>query len=128
MKYFTLKELTHSDTAVSLGIKNEPNAAQVRNLEHLVKADVQKPLQNVIRIIEIIELGNKGRRRQRNLVFVSAYFVKRIANAFFGVVGAVPDALAAVNATLGIDNGTAVPHSDCLCGTMFHAGCAACAF
>ena len=36
MKHFTLKELTHSDTAVSLGIQNEPNAAQVRNLEHLV--------------------------------------------------------------------------------------------
>ena len=36
MKYFTLKELTHSDTAVSLGIQNEPDAAQVRNLEHLV--------------------------------------------------------------------------------------------
>ena len=36
MKYFSISELTHSDTAVSLGIPNEPNATQVRNLEHLV--------------------------------------------------------------------------------------------
>ena len=36
MKYFTIKELTHSDTAVSLGIDNTIPKECVRNLEHLV--------------------------------------------------------------------------------------------
>ena len=36
MKYFSLSELTHSDTAVSLGISNIPDAEQTRNLEDLV--------------------------------------------------------------------------------------------
>ena len=36
MKYFTLTELTHSDTAVSLGIDNTATPSVVRNLERLV--------------------------------------------------------------------------------------------
>ena len=36
MKYFTLKELSHSDTAVSLGIDNTIPAEYVRNVETLV--------------------------------------------------------------------------------------------
>ena len=36
MKYFTLSELTHSDTAVSLGIDNTIPKECVRNIEHLV--------------------------------------------------------------------------------------------
>ena len=35
MKYFSLKELTHSDTAVSLGIDNTIPKACVANIEHL---------------------------------------------------------------------------------------------
>ena len=36
MKYFTLSELTHSDTAVSLGIDNTATPSAVTNLEMLV--------------------------------------------------------------------------------------------
>lgn len=36
MKYFTLTELTHSDTAVSLGIDNTATPSVVTNLERLV--------------------------------------------------------------------------------------------
>ena len=36
MKYFSLGELTHSDTAVSLGIDNTIPKEYVANLEHLV--------------------------------------------------------------------------------------------
>ena len=36
MKYFTLSELTHSDTAVSLGIDNTATPSVVTNLEMLV--------------------------------------------------------------------------------------------
>lgn len=36
MKHFTLKELSHSDTAVSLGIDNAIRAEYVRNVEALV--------------------------------------------------------------------------------------------
>ena len=36
MKYFTLKELTHSNTAVGLHIDNTPSKEQVANLERLV--------------------------------------------------------------------------------------------
>ena len=36
MKYFSLSELTHSDTAVSLGIDNTPTAIHRKNLETLV--------------------------------------------------------------------------------------------
>ena len=35
MKYFTLKELTHSDTAVSLGIDNTPPASAIASMELL---------------------------------------------------------------------------------------------
>lgn len=35
-QYFTLSELTKSDTAIRLGIYNEPNLAQVANLQLLV--------------------------------------------------------------------------------------------
>ena len=36
MKYFSISELTHSDTAVSLGIDNTPTAIHRKNLETLV--------------------------------------------------------------------------------------------
>ena len=36
MKYFSISELTHSDTAVSLGIDNTIPKECVRNIEHLV--------------------------------------------------------------------------------------------
>ena len=36
MKYFTLSELTHSDTAVSLGIDNTPTAAAVPLMVELI--------------------------------------------------------------------------------------------
>ena len=36
MKYFTIKELTHSDTAVSLGIDNTIPKECVAKIEHLV--------------------------------------------------------------------------------------------
>ena len=36
MKYFTIKELTHSDTAVSLGIANTPSPAHERCLTLLI--------------------------------------------------------------------------------------------
>ena len=36
MKYFTHSELTHSDTAVSLGIDNTATPSVVKNLERLV--------------------------------------------------------------------------------------------
>ncbi|MBR5846187.1 MAG: peptidase M15 [Bacteroidaceae bacterium] len=43
MKYFTIPELSHSDTAVSLGIDNTPSKEHVANLERLV-AHVLDPL------------------------------------------------------------------------------------
>lgn len=36
MQYFTLNELTKSDTAIRKGINNTPNAEQIKNLEALV--------------------------------------------------------------------------------------------
>ncbi len=36
MQYFTLNELTKSDTAIRKGINNTPNAEQIKNLETLV--------------------------------------------------------------------------------------------
>lgn len=36
MKYFTIKELTHSDTAVAKRIDNTPSRAVIENLEALV--------------------------------------------------------------------------------------------
>ena len=36
MKYFSIKELTKSETATKKGIDNTPNAAQVKNLESLI--------------------------------------------------------------------------------------------
>ena len=43
MKYFKKEELSHSDTAVSLGIDNTPSKEHVANLERLV-AHVLDPL------------------------------------------------------------------------------------
>ena len=43
MKYFTIRELTHSDTATRLGIDNTPGAAAVRCLE-LLADDILDPL------------------------------------------------------------------------------------
>lgn len=37
MKWFTLEELTHSDTAKAKGIDNTPNDTEKKNLENLVK-------------------------------------------------------------------------------------------
>lgn len=37
MKWFTLNELTHSDTAKAKGIDNTPNDTEKKNLENLVK-------------------------------------------------------------------------------------------
>lgn len=36
MKYFSIKELTKSETATKKGIDNTPNAAQLKNLEALI--------------------------------------------------------------------------------------------
>ena len=36
MKYFSIKELTKSETATKKGIDNTPNAGQVKNLEALI--------------------------------------------------------------------------------------------
>ena len=36
MKYFSIKELTKSETATKKGIDNTPNAEQVKNLETLI--------------------------------------------------------------------------------------------
>lgn len=36
MKYFSIKELTKSETATKKGIDNTPNAVQVKNLEALI--------------------------------------------------------------------------------------------
>ena len=36
MKYFSIKELTKSETATKKGIDNTPNAEQVKNLEALI--------------------------------------------------------------------------------------------
>lgn len=36
MQYFTINELTKSDTAIRKGINNTPNAEQINNLEALV--------------------------------------------------------------------------------------------
>lgn len=36
MKYFTITELSKSSTASRLGIKNEPNAAEKKNLEAII--------------------------------------------------------------------------------------------
>lgn len=36
-KYFTLQEMTHSNTAVSRGIPNVPNADQVKDLKRLIE-------------------------------------------------------------------------------------------
>ena len=37
MKWFTIDELTHSDTAEAKGIDNTPNDTEKKNLENLVK-------------------------------------------------------------------------------------------
>lgn len=37
MKYFTIKELSHSDTAVARGIDNCPTAEAIHNLIKLVE-------------------------------------------------------------------------------------------
>lgn len=37
MKYFTIKELSHSDTAVARGIDNTPTGEAVHNLTELVE-------------------------------------------------------------------------------------------
>ena len=44
-KNFTLEELTYSDTANSLGIKNIPNSTQINNLKLLV-VNVLQPLRD----------------------------------------------------------------------------------
>ena len=43
MKYFTIKELSHSDTAVARGIDNYPTAEAIHNLTKLVE-NVLDPL------------------------------------------------------------------------------------
>ena len=43
MKYFTIKELSHSDTAVARGIDNTPTGEAVHNLTELVE-NVLDPL------------------------------------------------------------------------------------
>ena len=43
MKYFTIKELSHSDTAVARGIDNDPTAEAIHNLTKLVE-NVLDPL------------------------------------------------------------------------------------
>ena len=43
MKYFTIKELSHSDTAVARGIDNTPTGEVVHNLTELVE-NVLDPL------------------------------------------------------------------------------------
>ena len=37
MKYFSIKELTKSETATKKGIDNTPNAEQIKNMETLIK-------------------------------------------------------------------------------------------
>lgn len=37
MKYFTIEELTHSDTAIALGIENKPNNEIKEHLVQLVE-------------------------------------------------------------------------------------------
>ena len=98
------------------------------NLKNIVEADIEESLKHIIDIIEIIELSEKCRSGECNLILEFFDFVKGVANAFLCAVVAVADAFTAVNTSLGVDFSTAVAHSDCLCRAMFHTGCAACAF
>ena len=51
-KNFTLSEITHSNTAKRLGIKNEPTETHLQNIQHLVD-DLLQPLRDAVGPIRI---------------------------------------------------------------------------
>ena len=51
-KNFTLSEITHSNTAKRLGIKNEPTETHLQNMQHLVD-DLLQPLRDAVGPIRI---------------------------------------------------------------------------
>lgn len=51
-KNFTLAEITHSNTAKRLGIKNEPNKKHLQNIQQLISGVVQ-PLRSAIGPIRV---------------------------------------------------------------------------
>ena len=60
MKYFTIKELSHSDTAVARGIDNYPTAEAIHNLIKLVE-NVLDPLREKAADITV---GSKEENRK----------------------------------------------------------------
>ncbi len=49
---FTLSEFTKSETAIRLGIKNEPNAQEISNLQYLVDTVLQ-PVADKFKVVKV---------------------------------------------------------------------------
>jgi len=97
-----------------------------RDLEHLVESAAQQPIEDVVHVVDLIELAVERRRRQRNaeLLFLRD-IVEQIEGRPLGLVGADADALAAVDAQIGVDDGAAVADAYGFCGAALQAGGAA---
>ena len=61
MKYFTIKELSHSETAMRMGINNQPDNEAVKNMLKLID-DVLDPAREALGLPIIVNSGYRNKR------------------------------------------------------------------
>ncbi|MPM79230.1 hypothetical protein SDC9_126263 [bioreactor metagenome] len=98
------------------------------NLKHIVKSDVQEPLQHIIHVVQIHKLPIERGRGQRDAEFLCADILKAIECRLFRLIGAAANALAAVDADIRIDHRVAIANADGFGRAPFQAVGAAFAF
>ena len=86
--------------------------SRLRHLEHIVKADVEKPLQDIVHVVQIHKLTVKRRSGKRDAIFLRVDVLKAVKGRLLGLIRASANALAAVDANIRIDHRVAIANAD----------------
>jgi hypothetical protein len=86
-----------------------------------IKTNAEKSVQNVVYIFIFLELCEKRRGRQGNIILIFRKFINVIRKGYLRVVGAASDAFAAIDTALFHDCCLSFVDTDCLHGTPLDA-------
>ena len=106
-------------------LKGRDQLGRTGHLPDLVKADLQKAVQNDVHIVQVLELCVKRGLGQRHAVRKLLQPLQSVAHGLDGLVGTHADTIAAVDAAVGQNGGLAPAHTDRLRGAALDAGGAA---
>ena len=89
---------------------------------NIIKSDIQKPVENIVHIIQIIKLTVQCRCRHCHVIFKVFQHRQFVVNCFFSMMGTNANALAAVDAAFFYNRCFAIFHADRLSRAALYAG------